>query len=331
MTAAQGQRRGSVVLVTRPGEPGQRLTGALRGRGQRALWWPAFDLLPPTQVEPLQAQLQRLPEFDLVVFVSAAAVRGLARLQVCVNWPAATRIAAVGASTLQLAHSLLPGAAAARSAGIGLAGLPAKARSPSEARRAKEGSAKEGAAGARSPAFALRATAGEPDSAAGAAAPAAKSGSEGLWQALQKEPERPRRVMIVRAEAGREWLGDRLREVGCYVEYAAVYRREVHQPSAEQRGALAASCSVGDRPATVLTSSEAVVTLDRQLSEAPEIKAWLRRGRALCSHPRIVQAALAGGYGEARECEPSAAAVLDAIDGAGHGDTAPVLAEARAP
>ena len=70
----QAARRGTVALVTRPGEAGQRLTGALRERGQRALWWPAFDLLAPTRVEPLQAQLQRLAEFDLVVFVSAAAV-----------------------------------------------------------------------------------------------------------------------------------------------------------------------------------------------------------------------------------------------------------------
>jgi uroporphyrinogen III methyltransferase/synthase len=280
LTAARGQRRGSVVLVTRPGEAGQRLTGALRGRSQRALWWPAFDLLPPTQVEPLQAQLQRLPEFDLVVFISAAAVRGLARLQVCTKWPAATRIAAVGASTLQLAHSLLPGL-------------------PSEAQSAKEGRA--------------------------------EAGSEGLWQALQKEPERPRKVMIVRAEAGREWLGDRLREAGSHVEYAAVYRREVHTPSAEQRGALAASCSVGDHAAVVLTSSEAVATLDRQLAEAPEIKAWLRRGRALCSHPRIVQAALSAGYSEARECEPAASSVLDAIDAAARGEAAPARAEARAP
>ena len=289
---AYAARRGTVALVTRPGEAGQRLTAALRERGQRALWWPAFDLLAPTQVEPLQAQLQRLAEFDLVVFVSAAAVRGLAQLDACTQWPTATRIAAVGSSTLQLAHRVLPGAAEARSA-------------------------------------AITARAGE-------------AGSEGLWQALQREPERPRNVLIVRAEAGREWLGDRLREAGCRVEYAAVYRRALHVPTAEQRAALAASWGVGDRGVVVLTSSEAVAALDRQLAEAADVLAWLRRGWALCSHPRIVQAALAAGYSQARECEPVAPSVLEAIDGAGRGDvaapalvpegaTAGRLAEARSP
>jgi uroporphyrinogen III methyltransferase/synthase len=143
-------------------------------------------------------------------------------------------------------------------------------------------------------------------------------------------------VLIVRAEAGREWLGDRLRGAGSQVEYAAVYRREVHHPSAEQRAALAATCGVGDRAAVVLTSSEAVAALDRQLAEAPDIKAWLRRGRVLCSHPRIVQAAQSAGYGEARECEPTVASVLNEIDTGGCSEatseaTAPALAEARAP
>jgi uroporphyrinogen III methyltransferase/synthase len=272
-------RRGTVALVTRPGEAGQRLSGALRQRDQRALWWPAFDLLAPAQLEPLQAQLQRLSEFDLVVFVSPAAVRGLAVLDICATWPAATRIAAAGANTLQLARSLLPGAAAARIAGL--------------------------AAGTR------------------------ESGSEALWEALQREAEPPRSVLIVRADSGREWLGDRLREAGCRVEYASVYRRAVHIPSPEQRAALTACWSVGDRAVAVLTSSEAVATLDRQLAEAPDLKSWLRRGRALGSHARIAQALVAAGYSDVRECEPTAQGVLEAIDAAGRADAAPALAEAR--
>jgi len=72
-------KRGTLALVTRPGEPGQRLSTALRDRGQRALWWPAFDLLAPAELEPLQALLQRLAEFELAVFVSPAAVRACRR------------------------------------------------------------------------------------------------------------------------------------------------------------------------------------------------------------------------------------------------------------
>jgi len=280
LTVVSALRRGTIALVTRPGEAGQRLACALRDRGQSALWWPAFDLLAPAELEPLQALLRRLAEFDLAVFVSAAAVRGLAALDLCGKWPVATRIAAVGAGTLQLARSLLPGAEGAR--GIG------------------------------------------------PAADAQQGGSEALWEALRREREAPRRALIVRAEAGREWLADRLREVGCQVEYASVYRRVVHIPSREQRAALAASHGGGDRAASIVTSSEAVAALDRQFAETPDAKAWLRQGLALCSHPRIVNALRAAGYGAVRECEPSASSVLDAIDGACCGQSSPRPAQARA-
>jgi len=279
LTAASTPARGTIALVTRPGEAGQRLASALRDRGQGALWWPAFDLLAPAELEPLQTLLQRLAEFDLAVFVSASAVRGLASLDGCGTWPAATRIAAAGAGTLQLARSLLPGAAAARSIAL--------------------------------------------------AAHSDQSGSEALWEALQREPERARNVLIVRAETGREWLGERLREAGCRVEYASVYRRVVHSPSPEQRAALAASRGAGHRAACILTSSEAVAALDRQLAEAPDAKAWLRQGLALCSHPRIAQALRAAGYGQVVECEPSAPAVLEAIGLARHGQSNPSLTQAR--
>jgi uroporphyrinogen-III synthase len=82
LTAASPEH-GDLALVTRPGEAGQRLSSALRDRGQDALWWPAFDLLAPAELEPLQALLRSLGQFDLAVFVSAAAVRGLAALDLC--------------------------------------------------------------------------------------------------------------------------------------------------------------------------------------------------------------------------------------------------------
>ena len=272
-------RRGAIALVTRPGEAGQRLAGALRDHGQSALWWPAFDLLAPADVEPLQAMLQQLAQFDLAVLVSPAAVRGLAALDLCGTWPVATRIAAVGSGTLQLARSLLPGAEAARSIAP--------------------------------------------------AADAPQGGSEALWEALRREHEPPRRALIVRAEAGREWLGDQLREAGCRVEYAGVYRRSVHVPSREQRAALSASQGGGDRAAAIVTSSEAVAALDRQFSETPDAKAWLRQGLALCSHPRIANALRAAGYAVVRECELSASGVLEAMDSAGADAGGPGWSEAR--
>jgi uroporphyrinogen-III synthase len=92
-----------------------------------------------------------------------------------------------------------------------------------------------------------------------------------------------------------------------------VYRRVVHIPGPEQRAALAACRGAGDRAVPVITSSEAVAALDRQLGETPDAPAWLRQGLALCSHPRIAQALHSAGYGEVLECEPSAQGVLDAL------------------
>jgi uroporphyrinogen-III synthase len=63
----------------------------------------------------------------------------------------------------------------------------------------------------------------------------------------------------------------------------------------------------------VVTSSEAVAALDRQLAEAPGADSWVRRGLALSSHARIGEALRAAGYGEVRPCEPTADAVLDAL------------------
>ncbi len=253
--------RGCLVLVTRPGEAGQRLSSQLRARAQGALWWPAFDLLAPADLEPLQALLQRLDRFDLVVFVSAAAVRGLAALDGSTPWPHRTAIAAPGANTLQLARDLMPGASAARAIG------PAAGAQP---------------------------------------------GSEALWEALRADTL-PRQALIVRAESGREWLGERLREAGCQVVYASVYRRVVHGPSPEQRAALDAARAAGVRAACLVTSSEVVAALDRQLADETDARAWLRQGLALGSHARIVEALRAAGYGDVRECEATADGVLQAM------------------
>jgi len=155
------------------------------------------------------------------------------------------------------------------------------------------------------------------------------SGSEALWEALRGAPVFPRSALIVRAESGREWLGERLREGGCRVETLGVYRRIVHVPGREQRAALAACRSAGQRAAPVITSSEAVAALDQHFAHAPDEKAWLRSGIALCSHPRIARSLRDCGYGDVRECEASASAVLEAIAGRCSAEPLALQAEAR--
>ena len=101
------------LLITRPQAPGRVLTAQLRAAGLDALWWPAFALLPPDDPAALRSCAERLALFDLVVFVSPAAVRALAPL-LSDAWPARTAIAAVGAATAQAARTQLAQAGQAR-------------------------------------------------------------------------------------------------------------------------------------------------------------------------------------------------------------------------
>ncbi len=252
------------LIVTRPGEPGRRLSATLRNRGQAALWWPAFDLQPPGELGALRSLARGLSQFDLAIFVSPAAVRGWIELELCDAWPASTAIAAVGATSLQLALERLPGAGAAR---------------------------------------VLAPAAGQADWA----------GSEGLWALLKQQPALAQRVLIVRAESGRDWLAEQLREAGAQVQFAAVYRRVVHEPTDAQRAALSA-WQVAPREAAVLvTSSEAVTALDRQLACSEPARRWLREALALYTHARIAQALRTAGYARVRSCEPTADAVQAAL------------------
>jgi uroporphyrinogen-III synthase len=103
-----------LVLVTRPQESGSLLAARLRELGVDAMWWPAFDLLGPEDAAALESCLTRLADFDLVIFVSPAAVHATAgawrRFDAQAHWPAATRIATVGAATRDAALESLPGA-----------------------------------------------------------------------------------------------------------------------------------------------------------------------------------------------------------------------------
>jgi len=101
------------VLITRPQAPGRTLAAQVRATGLDALWWPAFALLPPDDPGALRSSVERLALFDLVVFVSPAAVRAFAPL-LADAWPAHAVIAAVGAATAQAARTQLPGASQAR-------------------------------------------------------------------------------------------------------------------------------------------------------------------------------------------------------------------------
>jgi len=119
------------------------------------------------------------------------------------------------------------------------------------------------------------------------------SGSEGLLQELLSLPT-PRRVLIARAQKGRELLAEELRRRGAVVEQLAVYRREAHVPSPERVAGLRAA--LGEPPAIVYTSTEAVGVVLAQLREYVPERVWPGEAFALCHHTRIANAATAAGH-----------------------------------
>jgi uroporphyrinogen-III synthase len=260
-------------LVTRPAAAGQALTQALRARGVDALWLPAFEIGPAPDPALARATLSQLARFDLALFVSPAAVQATAALLGEHTWPAGTAIGAVGAGTRDAARAALRFDAVA---------LP-RFITPRDA---------------------------APDEAAPDAASAdGASGSEVYWQAQLAHDaaygRAPQRVLILRAEQGRDWLQARFEQAGTEVTRLAVYARRARAWSADDARWIAQRVA-GVPPVLVVTSSEAV---DRMCAAAIAADAsgaalrWLQRGRALALHPRIVARLHAAGFADAA-CVP---------------------------
>ncbi len=250
------------VVVTRPGAAGQALTSALVAAGQPALWLPAFQFGPAPEPDRARATLALLSTFDLAIFVSPQAVRATAEL-LPGQWPAQTRIAAVGAATRVAVLDAIAGADSA----------------------------------------AVIAPEGDNDTEA--------SGSEALWRALQSLPLPPQRVLLLRAQSGRDWLGQRLQSLGAQVEALATYARVATVPDADLREALDKAASAP--MASVISSSDAVAALQRMLAPQPPVWQALLAGPALAAHPRIATGLRAAGFARISICALTARAVLQAL------------------
>ena len=140
------------------------------------------------------------------------------------------------------------------------------------------------------------------------AADAAAFDSEALWAQLAGCDWAGRRVLVVRGEDGRDWLADTLRQRGAMVDFVTAYRRSAPTLDGPGQALLAAAL---DQPAAHVwhfSSSEAVAHL-RTLAAAAD---W-RGSRALASHPRIAEAALALGFGRVDVVAPRPEAVAMAV------------------
>jgi len=137
------------------------------------------------------------------------------------------------------------------------------------------------------------------------------SGSEALWPLLQAMQPLPGRVLLLRAQSGREWLADRLHDAGSSVTPVAVYSRLPCCPSDELRARLAAAVPRG--LASVVSSSDAVASLTDALGGQPAVLQALRAGLALASHPRIAERLRSSGFARVVVCAPEAAAILASL------------------
>ena len=255
--------RPSIVLVTRPEHPGQVLAAQLRAQGCDALWWPAFDLLPAADPAALAASIDDLERFDVVIFVSPAAVQAFGGA-LNRQWPAGTAIAVMGAATQAAVLGALRGSTQARILGPVGAG-------------------------------------------------AGEGGSEQLWPVLASLVPAPRRVLLVRAQSGRQWIVERLRGEGVEVTDVAAYRRVASEPAADQWAALHAARLAQLRLAVLYTSTESVPVLARQLGRVPALAQWFAGSIGLCIHERIARALHDAGCTDVRRCNADAASIRVAL------------------
>jgi len=145
-------------------------------------------------------------------------------------------------------------------------------------------------------------------------APAAndESGSEALLRAIKQTVLPLRRVLLLRAARGREWLGEKLVEQGVQVEPLAVYDRAPHAMSEAERAWLKSLDAT--KVDSVFSSSEAVSTLHESLRPFAGMWDRLLQGTAIAPHLRIEQRLIAGGFKHVRAAELEAEAILAALD-----------------
>lgn len=122
-----------------------------------------------------------------------------------------------------------------------------------------------------------------------------EGGSEALFARLASAPW-PSRVLIARAEQGREWLAEQLQAAGVAVETLSVYRREPLSLDQAARAELVRMLGLSRPPVLLVSSTEAVEALRAAVAAVPGAWDWLRGGRALAIHARIAAALRQAGF-----------------------------------
>lgn len=92
---------GKTIVITRSTHQSKELADLISASNGRSILFPVFQIADPTDTRPLLKQIERLPEFDIAIFISANAVRAAMKfIEVGGRpLPATTRLAVVGNAT----------------------------------------------------------------------------------------------------------------------------------------------------------------------------------------------------------------------------------------
>lgn len=110
--------------------------------------------------------------------------------------------------------------------------------------------------------------------------------SEGLWEVLQPVLPQIRRVLIVRGQAGREWLGAQFEKRGIQVTRLSLYQREPEAWTGEQARVLTNALTAGRPTVFLLTSSESVDAVHANMQRLDLMSQWADC-RFVAIHERI--------------------------------------------
>jgi uroporphyrinogen-III synthase len=99
---ATGPLAGRGIVVTRPVEQAVRLADLIRGAGGHAIVFPVIEISDVSNLEPLNALLTRLHEFDIAIFISPSAVnKAMNLIAARGGLPSRLRVAAIGRGSVK--------------------------------------------------------------------------------------------------------------------------------------------------------------------------------------------------------------------------------------
>ncbi len=140
-----------------------------------------------------------------------------------------------------------------------------------------------------------------------APAPGQPEESESLWAWLRGRNWAGRRVLIVRGQAGRDWLAERWQASGARVDVVAAYAQRPPVLDPAERERLEQAVREPQAHVFSLASAQAVEHLARLAPGAD----W-SRATALVSHPRVAAAARSAGFLSVRGVESGWQGLLQA-------------------